>query len=114
MAADKSGKAHVALLLFLLSGHPHFLGIDHDNEIAGVDMWSENSLLFPAQQIRRCDGDAAEYLASRVNEPPFARDVAGLGGKGFHLLIKRGRKVEERDFVSTVEQTRSASLLATN
>ena len=38
VATDESGKTHVALLLFLFAGESDLVGVDDDNEIAGIDV----------------------------------------------------------------------------
>ena len=48
--------------LFLFSAQPHFIGVDHDHEIAGIDVRCENWFLFSAKQICRFDRDLAERL----------------------------------------------------
>src|ERR1051325_11281112 len=92
VAAHVSGKAHIALLLFFFSGQPHFLGINHDNEVTSIDMRSEDGLLFATQQLCCLDGDAAEHLVLGVDDPPLARDLSGFGRKRFHRADKGGTK----------------------
>ena len=57
--ADETGKTHESLLLFLFAGDTHFLSVDDDNEVAGIDMRSENRLFFAAQKFRCLDRDVA-------------------------------------------------------
>src|ERR1700682_816087 len=49
VTADKSRKTHETLEFFLLTAQSHFFGVDHDHEIAGIDVRGENRLLFSAQ-----------------------------------------------------------------
>ena len=84
MAADEAGKTHEALLLFLFAGESDFFGIDHDDEIAGIDVRREDGFFFAAQKIRRLDRDAAEDLILGVNDPPLAWNFVGFSGKSFH------------------------------
>jgi hypothetical protein len=48
MAADVTGKAHESFLLFLFAGHPHLVGIDDNDEITGIDVWSEDRFFLSA------------------------------------------------------------------
>ena len=89
MTADISGKAHVSFLLFLFAGNAHFLGIDNNDEITGINMGGKNSFLFAAEQSRRFHRDLAKDLILRVDDPPLARNVSGFRRKGFH---DRGRE----------------------
>ena len=71
MPADITGKAHKRLLLLLLSGNAHLVGIDHNNEITGINVRREDSFLFSTQQNRGFDSVTAEHLIFRVDQPPF-------------------------------------------
>src|ERR1043166_228494 len=84
MAAYETGKAHERFLVFLLAREPHFLGVDYDDEIAGVDVRRVDRLFFAAQKIGCFHGDAAEDLVLGVNDPPLARNFVGFSGKRFH------------------------------
>src|SRR5947208_1273220 len=88
MSADVTGKTHITFLFFLLSSEPDFFGIDDDDEIACVDMWCKNCLLFATQQISRFHSNSSEYLVAGIDKPPLARDFAGFGRKRFHLWKK--------------------------
>src|SRR2546423_3344595 len=84
VTADKTGKAHERFLIFLFAGEPNSFGVDHNNEIAGIDMRRVNRLFFAAQKIGGFDGDATEDLVLRVNDPPLAWNLVGFSGKRFH------------------------------
>jgi len=90
VAADVAGKAHEVFLFFFFAGHANLVGIDHDDEIAGIDMRSENRLLFSAQQVCRFDRDATENLIFGIDQPPLAVDFTGLRGKRLHRRLKKG------------------------
>ena len=75
VTADEAGKTHEGLLLFLLAGDAHLLGIDHDHEIAGIDVWSEDRFFFAAEQVGGLDRDPAKDLVLGVDDPPFAVDL---------------------------------------
>src|SRR5438445_4567366 len=74
MATDVTGKAHESFLLFLFAGDAHFFGINHDHEIAGIDVRGEESFFLSPQKIRGLDRDTAKHLIFRVDDPPFAWD----------------------------------------
>jgi len=77
--ADEARKTHVSFLFFLLAAEANLVGVDYDDEIAGIDMGSEDRFFFPAQKVCSFDGDAAEGLITRVDDPPLARNVGGFG-----------------------------------
>ena len=58
VAADEAGKAHVTLLLFLFAGEADLLRVDHDDEVAGVDVGGVDRFLFAAEEIGGFDRDA--------------------------------------------------------
>jgi len=90
MATDVPGKAHETFLLFLFARHPNLVRIDHDDEIAGINVRRENCLFLSAQQIRGLDRDAAEHLIFGVNQPPLAINFVRFGGKGLHQRLGKG------------------------
>jgi len=96
MATDVTGKAHESFLLFLFAGDANFFGINHDHEIAGIDVRGEDTFFLPPQKIRRLDRDAAKDLIFRVNDPPFAWDVGCFSGEGFHQGREKARKLRAR------------------
>ena len=90
MAADVSRKTHVGLLFFFLSGDTHLVGIDHDDEVAGIDVGRENRLFLAAQKLGRFDCDTAENLILGVDQPPAAVYFIGFGGKSLHQQFEKG------------------------
>src|SRR5690606_31131437 len=81
-AAGVSGVTVVALLLQLLAGDPDALAVDHDNEVAGVDVRRVGRLPLAAQRVGDARGKAPEGLAVGVDDVPLARDLARLRGVG--------------------------------
>ncbi len=79
MTADEAGEAHEAFLLFLLAGDADLFRIDDHDEIAGVDMRSENDLVFATKEVGGAFGDVAENLVFSVDDPPLAGNVGGFG-----------------------------------
>src|SRR5579885_3426363 len=88
MAANVSGKTHVSFLFFFFPGKAHFFGVDNDHKIARVHMGSEDGFAFAAQQVCSFYRDLAQHLVLGVDEPPFAGNLAGFGGKSFHTEEK--------------------------
>ena len=68
----------------ILAGEPHFLGVDHDDEIAGIHVGGIDRLFFPAQKIGGFHGDLAEDLVIGVDDPPLARNFVGFCRKRLH------------------------------
>src|SRR5690349_11440600 len=89
VSAHVPRKTHETLLFLFFPRNPHSVGINHDHEIAGVDMRSKNGLFFAAQQVRCFDRNPAEDLILGVNKPPLAVDFVGLSGKSFHQRLKK-------------------------
>src|SRR4030095_14133848 len=81
VTTDISREAHISLLNFLLAGEADFAGVDHDDEIASINVRGKNGFLFSAEKIGNLDGDTAERLVSGIDEPPATLDVFFLGGK---------------------------------
>src|ERR1044072_6770036 len=100
VSTDESGKAHEALLFFLLARQAHFLRVDHDDEVTGVDMRRVNGLFFAAQKIGGFHGHLTEDLIVGVDDPPFAWHFIGFCGKRLHQG-ERGRKLRAWVEVST-------------
>jgi hypothetical protein len=84
MAADVSGKTHVAFDLFFLAGEANFIGVDNDDEIAGIDVRSENGFGFATEEIGGAHGNSAEDLVLGIDEPPFAGNLVRFGRESLH------------------------------
>src|SRR2546430_17414571 len=68
----------VAFLLDLAARQLHFFGIDHDDEIAAVDVRRKRRFVLAAQDLRDPAGQPAQRLISRVDQPPPALDILRL------------------------------------
>src|SRR5437764_8870152 len=97
MSADVTRKTHETFLLFFFAAHANFVRVDHDHEIAGVDVRSENRLFFSAQKLCRLDRDLTEHLIFRIDQPPFAVNFAGFGGKRVHRHLEKGTEATGRE-----------------
>ena len=95
---DETGKTHETLLLFLFASQAHLFRVDHDDEIARVDMRGVNRLVLAPQDASDFAGEATQHHALGVDEVPGAGDVRLLWGEGPHPglpFIGRGRPVRQ-------------------
>src|SRR5215204_6099014 len=76
--------AVVALLGALVARHGDLLRIDHDDEVARVDVGRVGRLALPAQRVGDLGGEPAEGLALGVDEQPVALAVKWCGDVGLH------------------------------
>ena len=89
--ADVTREAHIRFGLFLLAGYTNFLGIDHNHEIAGIHVRGINGFLLAPEEVGGFNGHFTEDLVAGIDDPPFAVDLVGLGGKRFHGEKEPGR-----------------------
>ena len=83
--AARVARVAVGLLLGQLgAGQGDLVGVDDDDEVAGVDVGREGRLVLAAQQDRGLGGETAQDDVGRVDDVPLARDLAGLGGVRTH------------------------------
>ena len=90
VSADVAGKAHEALLLLFLARDPDLVGVNHDDEIAGIDVGREKSLFLSAQKVRRLHRDPTQDLIFGIDQPPFAVNFVGFRGKRLHWRLEKG------------------------
>src|SRR5205085_1638158 len=88
--ANETGKAHEAFLFFLLAGHAHFVRVNDDHEVSGIDVGSENRFFFSAQKRSRLDRDMTEHLIFGIDQPPLAVNLVGFGRKRLHWSLEKG------------------------
>ena len=74
MAADVTGKAHESFCSSFLPVTPHLVGIDDNDEITGIDVWSEDRFSFPRNRFAAFTATRPSTLILRIDEPPFAWD----------------------------------------
>ena len=79
MTTDESREAHVGLGDFFFSADGDLGGVEDNDEVAGVNMRSEDGFVFSAKEVGGLDGDAAERLAGGVDDPPVALHLFGFG-----------------------------------
>ena len=83
------GVAVVFLVEGLAPGHAQFRRVQHDDEIAGVDVGREFRLVLAAQARRNLRREAPEYLVLRVDDVPAVDYIVCLGGESFHPAADR-------------------------
>src|SRR5207245_9216160 len=59
-------------------------------------MRREDCFLFAAQKPSRLHRNATEHLILGVDQPPFAVDFVGFGGKRLHRRLKKGTETTGR------------------
>jgi hypothetical protein len=79
VTTDESREAHVGLGDFLFAADGDLGGVEDNDEVAGVNMRSEDGFVFSAKEIGGLNGDAAERLAGGVDDPPVALHLFGFG-----------------------------------
>ena len=72
------------LALALVAGDGDLVGVDDDDEVAGIDVRGVDRLVLPAQELRGLAGQATEHDVGRVDDVPGAGDVGRLGAEGAH------------------------------
>ncbi len=87
--ADRAGVPVVDLVLQLAAGDADLLGVDHDDEVAGIDVRGVDGLVLAAQPMGQGRGQAAQRLAFGVHEVPVTPDGIRLGGECFHAIGPR-------------------------
>lgn len=84
LATNVTRETGVDLIGLLGTGEHDLIGVDHDNEVAGVNVSGESRLLFAAKKAGRFYGNLAKYFALGIDHIPFAFDLVWLGGKCLH------------------------------
>ena len=80
----------VELVVELLARDRHLLGVDDDDEVAGVDVRRVLRLVLAAQRVGDARRETPEGLALGVHELPLALDLAGFRVPGLHVRRKSG------------------------
>src|SRR5690606_37036630 len=83
-AARIAGVAVVDLVVGLVAGDADLVGVDDDDEVAGVDVRRVDGLVLAAQAEGDFTGHPSEDLVGRVNHKPLMRHLGRLGAEGFH------------------------------
>ena len=85
--AQTTGVAGVAvghLVFALVARQRDLVGVDDDDEVAGVHVRGVRRLVLATQEGGGLDGEPSEHHVSGVDDMPLTRDVAGLGAVRAH------------------------------
>src|SRR5487761_2176170 len=77
-ATREAGMAMIDFLIPLASAEFDFLGIDHDNVIAGIGVRCPGGLLLARKRLRDSNGERTEALAGSINDVPVVRGIFGF------------------------------------
>ena len=80
----------VGLRVPLLAGEPDFFAVDHDDEVAGIDVRRVIRAVLAAQDDRDLHRQPADDLVGGVDQVPLLRDFALLGQGRGHGSISSG------------------------
>ena len=86
-AAGVAGVPVGLLVLELGPAQRDLVRVDHDDEVTGVDVRSENGLVLAPQQHRHMAGQAAEHDVGGVDDMPLTRDVTVLRAESAHSRL---------------------------
>src|SRR5436309_1462338 len=104
-AAREARVAVVELLVELLAGDGDLLGVDDDDEVAGVDVRRVLGLVLAAERVGDLRRETPERLPFGIDEVPAAGDLARLCGPGLHLTKKRRTDVRRARMVAAETAT---------
>ena len=76
LAADVTGVTGVDLVTLLVSAEAGVLGIDDDNEVAGINVRSEDGLVLATEEAGSLDSDVSDDLVLGINDVPRTLDVS--------------------------------------
>ena len=68
----------------LVAGDADLVGVDDDDEIAGIDVRRVDGLVLAAQTECHFAGNTSEHLVGGVNHKPLVRHFGRLGAEGLH------------------------------
>ena len=69
----------------LVAGDTDLVGVDDDDEIAGIDVGRVDGLVLAAQTEGDFTGHPSEDLVGRVNHEPLMHHFGRFGAEGFHV-----------------------------
>jgi len=79
-----AGIPAIQLLLPLLAGELHLVGVDHDHVVAGIDVRGVGGTVLAHQHHGDLAGQPTDPAAARVDDPPPLLDLAGLRHERLH------------------------------
>jgi len=83
-AARETGVAVLHHAVTLVGRDRDLVGVDDDDEVAGVGVRGELRLVLATEDVGDLDGESTENHISGVDDVPGARHVPGLGGVRGH------------------------------
>lgn len=90
-AARVAGVPVVDLVVALVAGHLHLVGVDDDDIVTHVHVGGEGRLVLAAQDVGDDRGQATQNDAFGVDQDPLFLDVRRSSGEGFHIEPMRER-----------------------
>ena len=63
----------IDLVRELGSGQLHFGGVDHDDEVAGIDVRRKSGLVLAAENVRDLGRDTPDDTGIRIDDEPTSR-----------------------------------------
>ena len=79
----------VGLRVPLLAGEPDLLGIDDDDELAGVDVRRVFGAVLAAQDVGDLDRQPADDLVGGVDDEPISNNCFFLGHRRRHKSLRQ-------------------------
>jgi hypothetical protein len=78
--------------LALVAGDADLVGVDDDDEIAGIDVRRVDGLVLAAQTECHFAGNTSEHLVGGVNHKPLVLHFGRLGAEGLHEGLSPGQR----------------------
>ena len=91
--ADIARSTVVKIVGLLPAGRPHFVGVDHNDVVTGIDMRGILGFVLNAQEARNFARQPAKNLVRGVDHVPVALDLGRLGAESFHCNVLRKVRV---------------------
>lgn len=86
LTTDVARVTGVNFVILFISRETNVSGIDHDDEVTGVNVRCEDGFVLSAKKACGFHGDFAEDLVFSVDDVPLALDVGWFGRERFHFL----------------------------
>jgi hypothetical protein len=82
------------LLVGLVARELHLLGVDHDDEVAGVHVGGVVDAALAAEKVGHLGGDTSERAIRRIDDVPTSLELQRFGAGGSHgqkVLVRSHR-----------------------
>src|SRR5699024_2779114 len=90
LAARVSGITKIFFLLPLSAAQFNFVGINHNNIVAGIHMWGKFSLVLASQVVRYFRSHTPQGMSFGINKNPFLFDITRLRRVGLVTISIHG------------------------